>query len=135
MPQENKIQLSIIIPVFNEENFLNKLFNELTQYFNNKDTEVIIIDDGSTDSSNNIIIKFKDDNEYMFYFKVFILDKNSGKGKALQVGSIILKENLFYWIWLELDTKDSHEMYQFILNNSDIKCIFGSRYLSGKLKK
>ena len=59
MPQENKIQLSIIIPVFNEENFLNKLFNELTQYFNNKDTEVIIIDDGSTDSSNKITVDQK----------------------------------------------------------------------------
>ena len=26
-------------------------------------------------------------------------------------------------------------MYDMIKNNSDIKCIFGSRYLSGKLKK
>ena len=59
MPQENRIQLSIIIPVFNEENFLDKLFKELVQYFNNEDTEVIIIDDGSTDSSNKIINKFK----------------------------------------------------------------------------
>ena len=137
MPQENKIQLSIIIPVFNEENFLNKLFNELTQYFNNKDTEVIIIDDGSTDSSNKIINKFKEDNQYKFYFKVFKLDKNSGKGKALQVG-INNSKGKFVLLQdadLELDTKDSHEMYQFILNNSDIKCIFGSRYLSGKLKK
>ena len=26
-------------------------------------------------------------------------------------------------------------MYEMIINNKEIKCIFGSRYLSGKLKK
>ena len=31
--------------------------------------------------------------------------------------------------------KDSLEMYQMIQANDEIKCIFGSRYLSGKLKK
>ena len=36
---------------------------------------------------------------------------------------------------LELDTKDAKEMYEMIINNKEIKCIFGSRYLSGKLKK
>ena len=36
---------------------------------------------------------------------------------------------------LELDTKDASEMYQMIKNNNEIKCIFGSRYMSGKLKK
>ena len=36
---------------------------------------------------------------------------------------------------LELDLEDSKELYDIIRNNSDIKCIFGSRYLSGKLKK
>tara|TARA_B100000575_G_scaffold125967_1_gene100495 strand:- start:232 stop:1263 length:1032 start_codon:yes stop_codon:yes gene_type:complete len=137
MPQENRIQLSIIIPVFNEENFLDKLFKELVQWFNNEDTEVIIIDDGSTDSSNKIINKFKESNKFNFFFKVFKLDKNFGKGRALQVG-INNSRGKFVLLQdadLELDTKDSHEMYQFILNNSDIKCIFGSRYLSGKLKK
>ena len=36
---------------------------------------------------------------------------------------------------LELDLRDSFEMYEMIKNNNDIKCIFGSRFLSGKLKK
>ena len=36
---------------------------------------------------------------------------------------------------LELDCKDAKEMFEMITTNKDIKCIFGSRYLSGKLKK
>ena len=36
---------------------------------------------------------------------------------------------------LELDLKDSKEIYDIILNDKSIDCIFGSRYLSGKLKR
>ena len=36
MPQENKFNLSIIIPVFNEEQYLDKLFSDLKKYFNQK---------------------------------------------------------------------------------------------------
>ncbi len=137
MPQENNINLTILIPVYNEENFLKKLFDELKIYFNNNKTEVIIIDDGSTDESTKILKELKDSNRYKFNFKLIRLDINSGKGKALQTG---LKNStgeyiLFQDADLELDTKDSHEMYQMIQLNKEIKCIFGSRYLSGKLKK
>ena len=36
MPQENNKNLSIIIPVFNEINFFNKLFEQIKKYFNKK---------------------------------------------------------------------------------------------------
>ena len=36
---------------------------------------------------------------------------------------------------LELDVKDSKEIYDIISNDKSIDCIFGSRYLSGKLKR
>ena len=34
MLQENNIKLSIIIPVYNEESFLTKLFEQIENYFN-----------------------------------------------------------------------------------------------------
>ena len=65
------------------------------------------------------------------------LDNNSGKGKAIQIG--IKNSNGEYVLLqdadLELDCKDAKEMFEMITTNKDIKCIFGSRYLSGKLKK
>ena len=36
---------------------------------------------------------------------------------------------------LELDTNDSLEMFNLVKKDKNIKCIFGTRYLSGKLKK
>ena len=137
MLQENKKKLSIVIPVFNEERFIAKLFDELKYYFNDKKIEIIVIDDGSTDKSFIYLKKLKEQDDYKFSFNLVKLDINSGKGKAIQTG---IKNSVGEYILLqdadlELDTKDAKEMYDMIINNSDIKCIFGSRYLSGKLKK
>ena len=40
MRQENNINLSIVIPVYNEDKYLPKLFDELIVYFNFKNVEV-----------------------------------------------------------------------------------------------
>ena len=137
MPQENSKILSIVIPVFNEINFLNKLFEQIETYFNKENIEIIVVDDGSTDGSLNLLNELKKKNHFKFLFKLIKLDINSGKGKAIQTG---LKNSQGEYILLqdadlELDIKDAKEMFDMISSNEDIQCIFGSRYLSGKLKK
>jgi len=136
MPQENKFNLSIIIPVFNEEQYLIKLFLDLKKYFNQEDIEVIVVNDGSNDDSYKLLEKLKK-NSYKFKYKLINLSKNFGKGYAVKQGT---KESLGKYILLqdadlELDIKDSKEIYEIISNDESIDCIFGSRYLSGKLKK
>ena len=137
MHQENSKVLSIVIPVFNEINFLNKLFEQIETYFNKENIEIIVVDDGSTDGSLNLLNELKKKNHFKFLFNLIKLDINSGKGKAIQTG---LKNSQGEYILLqdadlELDIKDAKEMFDMIKKNKDIKCIFGSRYLSGKLKK
>ena len=137
MLQENSKSLSIIIPVFNEFNFLHKLFEQINKFFNEKHFEVIFVDDGSTDGSYNLLEELKTKKNYKFSFKIIRLDNNSGKGKAIQIG---LKNSNGEYVLLqdadlELDCNDAKEMFDMISSNEDIKCIFGSRYLSGKLKK
>ena len=136
MPQENRINLSIIIPVFNEEQYLTKLFLDLKQYFNQEDIEVIVVNDGSSDDSSSILEDLKK-NSYKFKYKLIYLSKNFGKGYAVKQGA---KESMGKYILLqdadlELDIKDSKEIYEIISKDNSIDCIFGSRYLSGKLKK
>ena len=53
-------EISIIIPVFNEEESLNELIDqldELVNRMNEKSIEIIFIDDGSNDNTNRIIVK------------------------------------------------------------------------------
>jgi len=136
MHQENKYNLSIIIPIYNEENYLEPLFKDLEKYFNYKDVEVIAVNDGSDDNSNDILEKLKK-NSYKFKYQLIILKRNFGKGYAVREGA---KQSTGKYLLLqdadlELDIKDSKEIYEIISNDEEIECIFGSRYLSGKLKK
>ena len=77
--------ISIIIPVYNAENSINRAFDSLlnqTIGFNN--LEVILIDDNSTDDSPNIL---KDYNNKYDNVKTIFLDKNSGSGgKSRNIG-------------------------------------------------
>jgi len=136
MHQENKINLSIVIPIYNEEKYLNNLFLDLKKYFNQEEIEVIAVNDGSDDDSINILEKLKN-NSYKFRYKLINLSKNFGKGYAVKQGAKISsgKYILLQDADLELDLKDSKEIYEIISNDESIDCIFGSRYLSGKLKK
>ena len=52
------MEYSIIIPVYNEVERIQFLFNDLKQI--NKDLEIIIIDDGSSDGTYDILSKNAD---------------------------------------------------------------------------
>lgn len=75
------MKISIIVPVYNSEKFLDNLIKSIeSQVYN--DYEVVFVNDGSTDNSLNIINRYKKKN-----FKIKCLTiKNSGPGIARKVG-------------------------------------------------
>ena len=107
------MKLSIIIPVFNEINFIEEFTHNIKKTFINENVEYIFINDGSNDGSGewleNYIKKQPEKNN-----KFVNLKKNTGKGNALKQGLEICTGDyiLFQDSDLELDTKDSLEMYQ-----------------------
>ena len=75
----NKIKISLIIPVYNVEKYLFKALSSVeNQSFDKSNLEVIIIDDGSRDSSVDIIKEFCERN---INFK-FLSQENSGPAIA-----------------------------------------------------
>ena len=76
MPLENSKTLSIVIPVFNEINFIEELFKQIKNFFNNDYTEIIFVDDGSNDGSSNLLAELKNNNNYEFSLKIIRLDNN-----------------------------------------------------------
>jgi glycosyltransferase involved in cell wall biosynthesis len=78
-------KLSIVIPLFNEEESLNPLANEIRKAIKplNLNYEVILVDDGSTDGSLKVI---KDICKQDRRFRYISFRKNYGKSAALQVG-------------------------------------------------
>lgn len=78
-------KISIVVPLFNEEESILPLINEIRKAVKpiNKPYEIIFVDDGSTDSSlKNIKDAGKTDNRIKFVS----FRKNYGKSAALQVG-------------------------------------------------
>lgn len=78
-------KLSVVIPLFNEEESLNPLANEIRKALKVIDLgyEIIFVDDGSVDRSLSII---KDICKTDKRFKYISFQKNYGKSAALQMG-------------------------------------------------
>ncbi|RKY34813.1 MAG: glycosyltransferase [Candidatus Omnitrophota bacterium] len=79
------MNISVIIPVYNEEENIPLLYEELIQVLENigSDYEVIFVDDGSTDSSLEILKEIKERNPRV---KILSLERNTGLSSALKAG-------------------------------------------------
>ncbi len=76
--------LSIVVPVFNEEESLDAFFTELVSVVDTLGKyEIVFIDDGSTDDSLTLLKQFADKNKSV---RVFSFRTNQGKSEALTVG-------------------------------------------------
>lgn len=76
--------ISIIIPVYNEQESLRELFNEISATLKDcRNWEIIFIDDGSSDVSAEIIQSIIDENDNITMIRFF---KNFGKADALSEG-------------------------------------------------
>ncbi len=83
--KSDKPKISVLMPVYNGEQFLDKSINSiLNQTFNN--FEYIIINDGSTDDSLKIIESYEDSR-----IKIINFSKNMGIAAALNNGLNIAK--------------------------------------------
>ena len=70
MLEDNKIKkldISIVIPVYNERENLVLLDEQITKYMQplNKNYEVILVDDGSKDGSTELIRALKNENPHL----------------------------------------------------------------------
>ena len=75
------VSLGIIIPIFNEEKTLLTILKKVNTLKKYCDLEIIVVNDGSKDSSGEIINKNR-----KLYKKNINLKKNYGKGKAVIEG-------------------------------------------------
>jgi len=104
MNKTETIDLSIIIPLINEEGSLVELHTQLSEVLESLDKkyEIIFVDDGSTDKSYEILtdIHSKDSNVEIIKFR-----RNFGKAAGLQAGINIAKGEIF--ITMDADLQDS----------------------------
>src|SRR5665647_2061616 len=79
---------SVIIPACNEGNIIELIVENLKD-LNYPNYEVIVVNDGSTDNTREIVDKLVVNNQP--WLKVVHLEQNSGKSKALNIGILVSK--------------------------------------------
>lgn len=85
--------VSIIVPVYNTERYLEKCLNSiLNQTY--KNIEIIVIDDGSTDNSYKILEEFQNKDKRI----VLLQQKNSGQGVARNKGIEVSKGKYIFFV-------------------------------------
>ena len=113
------MNLSIIIPLLNEEESLQELYTWIVTVMkqHNYSYEVIFIDDGSTDKSWETISRFSIENPNI---KGIRFQKNYGKSQALHAGFAKAKGDVI--ITMDADLQDSPEeipgLFEMITNQN-----------------
>jgi glycosyltransferase involved in cell wall biosynthesis len=79
------MNISVVIPIYNEEKNIPLLYDELIQVLNTlpHDYEIIFVDDGSTDSSLEVLKGIKEKNPKL---RILSLEDNRGLSTALKAG-------------------------------------------------
>ena len=118
------ISKTIIIPCFNEINTISEILKRVKENINEVDN-IIIIDDGSTDGTKELL---SDINEKNIVTKFH--EQNFGKGKAIQtalyekLNDIIIIQDAD----LEYNPKDYKQLIKpFVEANADV--VYGSRFI------
>lgn len=126
------MKLSIIIPLYNEQNDILVVLNQLsrTEYPSClENVEFVIIDDHSTDNSYEVVKEYIADKKD---FKLYGHEVNKGKGAAVKTGISLASGDIFLVqdADLELSPSDIPAMVN-AMKDLNVQFINGSRYLPG----
>lgn len=116
-------KMCVIIPTYNNQKTIAEVVNDCLEYT----TNVIVVNDGSTDATNDIITKLEGAFEYIHYAK------NRGKGYAMRTGFKKALE-LGYEYAITIDSDGQHyakDLQAFVDNFEEDTILIGSRNLEG----
>lgn len=123
-------KISIVIPVYNEEKYLPKFLQQLIAYSKNNASieNIIFVNDGSTDKTNEILSDFKKKLPMMV---ILTNKKNTGKGSALKKGlDESQRKNTNGVIFMDGDGQhDPKHIKDFISGLESMPVVFGYREL------
>lgn len=117
------MSVTFLIPVYNEVNTVRKAIDEAIE-IEIPSKEIIIVDNGSTDGTPEIIKEYQDHDN----IKIILQEKNLGFGNSIKEGFAYSSKEFIYLQFgdLEYDINTSFEMVK-KAQEQNLDTIFGSR--------
>jgi dolichol-phosphate mannosyltransferase len=132
MKRESQIDVSVIVPMFNEEENVTRTLKRLSSVLDSTDKkwEIVIVDDGSTDNTKKLV---EDYSHLSGGIKMFSYAPNQGRGKALRVGFQRAQGTIVCTTDADLSYDERHiaKMIKLLEQNQDIDLVIGSPYIEG----
>lgn len=127
------MKVTIIVPCYNEIDTIELILNKVAE-FGTYPKQVIVVDDGSTDGTRELLEKNL--RQTILIDDLIFHDKNLGKGAAIKTalkhasGEVVIIQDAD----LEYDPKDYSKLLSPIVNG-DADVVFGSRFSGGELSR
>ncbi|MFQ5911838.1 MAG: dolichyl-phosphate beta-glucosyltransferase [Nitrospinota bacterium] len=101
---ETAIELSIVIPAFNEQRTLRLCLETVERYAQSRGYtyEILIVDDGSADRTRGIARQYMAGRNHI---RLLANDQNRGKGYAVRQGMLAARGNLVLFMDADLSTR------------------------------
>lgn len=130
MKKNNNIDLSIVIPVYNEERRLPSNLTKIIKFLRKKknNSEIILVDDGSSDKTWDILKTYQ---KKYNNIKIYQHEINKGKGAAVKTGMINSIGKLVLMTDCDLSTP-IEEMENLFKYADKYHIVIGSRRLNEK---
>jgi len=117
---KHKPKISVIVPTFNQEKYLGRCLRSLLdQTLENKDYEIIVINDGSNDKTNFVTELFKDE--------IKVIKNRVNKGLPYAINKGILAARGRYIVRVDSDDYVNKEFlnipYNFLSSNPEIDAV------------
>lgn len=122
------MHLSVVIPVYNEEERIGKTLDRALSYLNssNYTYEIIVVNDGSTDNTARIVRKFTERSKDVIFLESTI---NHGKGFSVRKGMLAARGRYVLFSDADLSTpiEEVEKLQKWLEKGYDI--VIGSRGL------
>lgn len=120
------MKLSLVIPCYNEQDNVEKLFNEVNRVFESKveDYEFVFVNDGSTDNTYKNLKKLFESNP-QHNIQVLSFSRNFGKESAIYAGLSKAKGDMVCLIDADLQQRPEVvlEMLEVMAQDEDTDCV------------
>lgn len=120
-------KLSVVIPAFNEATRLKNTLPQIINFFKNQkySSEIIIVDDGSTDHTKDVVESFKEHPD----LQLLSLPENSGKGAAVRKG--VLGSSGKFVLFMDADLSTPLTELESFWDHKSYPIVIGSRKIQG----